>query len=261
MHIDEVNNSRFYQFPQWLLEEPYVKLNYRAKLIYMLLFDRRSLSVKNNWFDENRNVFVYFTNQQLMELLCCSEKSIISAKKKLSEFGLLKEVQQGVNKPNKLFIIGTEKNTVRNCKNYRSGTEKNTGQELNNLQSIKTNNINTNISRPIYQDNNNNTNNIYSVFEQAFGRLLSPFEIEDIPKSVREFGEELVTYALKEAVMNNKVNMKYINGIFNNWRKEGIKTLEQVEENKRNRKRSRKTERDYEYDPQYDLDLIARGEV
>ncbi|VGS52791.1 dnaD and phage-associated domain protein [Streptococcus pyogenes] len=47
MHIDEVKNNQFYQFPQWLLKEPYNVLSDKAKLIYMLLFDRRTLSVEN----------------------------------------------------------------------------------------------------------------------------------------------------------------------------------------------------------------------
>ncbi|HEL9630580.1 TPA: replication initiator protein A, partial [Streptococcus suis] len=73
MHIDEVRNNQFYQFPQWLLEEPYNKLSDRAKIMYMLLWDRRKLSAKNEWYDENGIVYVNYTNKRLMEKLNCSE--------------------------------------------------------------------------------------------------------------------------------------------------------------------------------------------
>lgn len=107
MHIEEVKNNQFYQFPQWLLKEPYNVLSDKAKLIYMLLFDRRTLSVENKWFDDDGKVYMYFTNEQFMELLKCSEKTIIKSKKELSNFGLLNEVRQGINKPNRLYINGT----------------------------------------------------------------------------------------------------------------------------------------------------------
>ena len=69
MHIDEVRNNLFYQFPQWLLKEPYNNLSHRAMLMYMLLWDRRGLSEKNNWYDKDGKVYAYFTNEQFMEVL------------------------------------------------------------------------------------------------------------------------------------------------------------------------------------------------
>lgn len=68
-------------------------------------------------------------------------------------------------------------------------------------------------------------------FERELGRLLSPFEIEDLQKTIEEdkVSVELVRAALKEAVFNNKTNWKYIQAILRNWRREGITTLAQVE--------------------------------
>ena len=67
--------------PQWLYDPPYNLLSDKAKQIYMFLFDRRTLSIQNKWFDEKGDVFVYYTNEQLMEKLNCSNKPIIQAKK------------------------------------------------------------------------------------------------------------------------------------------------------------------------------------
>ncbi len=67
-------------------------------------------------------------------------------------------------------------------------------------------------------------------FETGFGRLLSPFEIEDIEKWVKEdgFPEPVIREALREAVLGGKPFMKYIQGILRNWKAKGLFTVEQV---------------------------------
>ncbi|HEM5565222.1 TPA: DnaD domain protein [Streptococcus suis] len=72
--------------------------------------------------------------------------------------------------------------------------------------------------------------NLFKDFEKGLGRFLSPFEIEDIEKWVNEdhFDESVIREALREAVLNGKVFMKYINGILRNWKKQGLLTVEAV---------------------------------
>ena len=69
-------------------------------------------------------------------------------------------------------------------------------------------------------------------FERELGRMLSPFELEDLQKTIREdkTDPDLVRAALREAVFNGKTNWNYINAILRNWRREGITTMRQVEE-------------------------------
>ena len=68
-------------------------------------------------------------------------------------------------------------------------------------------------------------------FQQELGRLLTPFEIEDLSKTIQDdkINPELVTAALREAVFNGKANWRYIQAILRNWRREGITTVAQVE--------------------------------
>ncbi|HGA0567759.1 TPA: replication initiator protein A [Streptococcus agalactiae] len=250
MHIEEVKNNQFYQFPQWLLKEPYNVLSDKAKLIYMLLFDRRTLSVENKWFDDDGKVYMYFTNEQFMELLKCSEKTIIKSKKELSNFGLLNEVRQGINKPNRLYINGTVKVTGQDLNNLQHGTVKVTGQDLNNLQGINTNNINTNISilnnQNLVSSNQTTTNYIYSIAEQEFGRLLSPMEIETIRTMIKENNHDLIKEAIKRTKLQGKTNLNYVRGILRNWRDDNITTIEQIEAKEKSRKS--KQEEVSEYD-------------
>ena len=77
----------------------------------------------------------------------------------------------------------------------------------------------------------NDLKSLVETFQQELGRLLSPFEIEDLEKSLKEDGTSanLIKEALREAVLNGKPNWKYIQAILRNWRHEGIKSVAQVE--------------------------------
>ncbi|GAB6681286.1 DnaD domain-containing protein [Streptococcus uberis] len=90
--------------------------------------------------------------------------------------------------------------------------------------------------QPVHdEDQGNQFKQIVSEFERELGRFLSPFELEDLEKTVKEDKTDidLIREALKEAVFNGKTNWKYIQAILRNWRKEGITNLYQVEERKR----------------------------
>lgn len=127
----------FFKFPKpFIYDEKYKSLSNHAKLLYMLLFGRLELSIKNGWHDRDGNVFQYYTNEQLMVDLNSSEKTIIKFKKELKDVGLLKEVRQGNNLPNRIYISAVD------------GTVNSTVSELEILQTNKTDNNEI--------DNNNN---------------------------------------------------------------------------------------------------------
>ena len=228
MKINEVKNNAFYQMPQWLYEPPCNVLSDKAKQIYMFLFDRRTLSIQNKWFDEKGDVFVYYTNEQLMEKLNCSKPTIISAKKELADIGLLREFRQGVNKPNRLYI---------------SGSKKTLPQEVKKLDTIKTDNIKTNISR-LSEPDGAGGNTLYSIEDapaendlgivhdwifSEFGRFPTPFEIEDLKAFLQDHNKEVIKLAIKECVGNGKPYFKYLSGILRDWKQKGLTTVELVE--------------------------------
>ena len=87
------------------------------------------------------------------------------------------------------------------------------------------------------QPASNDLKSLVETFQQELGRLLSPFEIEDLEKSLKEDGTsaDLIKEALREAVLNGKPNWKYIQAILRNWRHEGIKSVAQVEAKRQER--------------------------
>lgn len=65
---------------------------------------------------------------------------------------------------------------------------------------------------------------IYSKFENEFGRTLSPIEYEIINNWINNnINEEMIIKALKEAVLNGVSNLKYIDKILCEWTKKEIK--------------------------------------
>ena len=246
MKINEVKNNAFYQLPQWLFDPEYKDMSLRAKVVYALIFDRRSLSLENNWYDKNGDVYIYFTNQQMMDKLNCSEKTIISSKKELEKYGLIKEVRQGVNRPNRLYINGTVKITGQELEKLQPGTVKITGQELEKLQPIKTNNINTNITNINDDDRPQKLENIQSgsiaQTLRSRGFKLDQIQFQQLFDYIALDGMriELVQLAISKSADNEARNFRYLKSILDNWRKNGVTTVEEAEQADEKYKSSKK---------------------
>lgn len=71
---------------------------------------------------------------------------------------------------------------------------------------------------------------LYTCFEKEFGRPLSPFECETLGMWMDDDMHEpiIIKAALRESVMSGKLNFRYIDRILFEWKKNGIKTIEQA---------------------------------
>lgn len=96
-------SERFYALPKILFENPiYEDMRLDAKVAYAMLKDRLDLSFKNNWIDEDGNIYLVYSNSNLMKILNCSKSTLLRIKKQLSEYGLIREVQQSTSKSGNL---------------------------------------------------------------------------------------------------------------------------------------------------------------
>lgn len=249
----EVEKFQFYKMPKWLFEEPYSELSSNAKLMYMMMFDRLALSIKNKWYDENERLYIYFTIEQFKDKLNISRQTVINCKKELIQHNLLEEVRQGFNKPNLLYITGLHITGLPEVENLDHGSQESRFLEVENLDAIKTNITKTNILRLNNQDcprQKTTTNPIYSIAEQEFGRLLSPSENELISKWLSQsdyaYSQDLIKKAIELTRLAGKTNLKYAGGILRNWHDNNITTVEQVEVEEK--AKSKKKEEATEYD-------------
>ena len=69
-HGYESEQFAFYRIPKVLFTDDYFKdLSSDAKILYGLMLDRMSLSIKNNWIDEEDRVYIIFTLEQVMQYM------------------------------------------------------------------------------------------------------------------------------------------------------------------------------------------------
>jgi DnaD/phage-associated family protein len=260
--INEVKNNTFYQFPQWLLDEDFKELSLRSKIVYMLIFDRRSYSMKNNWYDKNGDVYVYFPIEEFMKVLSCSRQSIVNAKKELVEIGLIKEVRQGVNKPNRLYINGSLENRPQDVQKLDAGSLENRPQDVQKLDAgslenrpqdvqkldgiktkyIKTNitNINNDDDRPQKLENIQSGTIAQTLRSRGF--KLDQIQFQQLFDYIALDGMniELVQLAISKSADNEARNFRYLKSILDNWKKNGVTTVEEAEKADEKYKSSKK---------------------
>ena len=196
----------FFKFPKpFIYDEKYKVLSNNAKMLYMLLFDRLELSLKNGWHDKEGNVFQYYTNDQLMiDLNCNSNKTIIKIKKELKDAGLMTEVRQGMNLPNRIYLEalnGSVENTFQEVQKVHIGSVENTLSEVQKVHTIKTentktenNNINSVISE-ILDYLNELTNSSFRVTNKNNQRLIAArlnegYTVDDIKLVIKDKTDE-----------------------------------------------------------------------
>jgi DNA replication protein len=71
---------------------------------------------------------------------------------------------------------------------------------------------------------------LFSVFEQEFGRLLSPNECQIVAGWLDEdrYTDEIIRFALKEAVFAGKLSFRYIDRILLNWSRNRVTNAEEA---------------------------------
>lgn len=105
---DEAEQFIYFRIPRQLITDPRFKhLSTDAKLLYGMLLDRMSLSVKNGWHDEDGRVYIYYTVEEICGDMNCGRDK---AMKMLADLdtrkgvGLINRVKQGQGKPTKLYV-------------------------------------------------------------------------------------------------------------------------------------------------------------
>ena len=135
----------FFKMPKFLIyNEDFRNMSNDARILYMLLRERHELSIINEWYDEQDNVFIYFKREEMQELLNLSKNTIPKIVNELKELGLVEEERQGVNKPNRIYLLAPLETSVttlstRSPKNCASGVPNIETLDSQNLTPNKTN--------------------------------------------------------------------------------------------------------------------------
>ena len=93
--VNEVLDNVVYQIPKELLVNPiYNNLDSNSILLYGLLLDRLSVSMKNKWFDKDGNIYLIYSRKEAQKMLKLSDKTTTKAFKTLEEAKLIYEIRR-----------------------------------------------------------------------------------------------------------------------------------------------------------------------
>ncbi len=105
-NCEEIDKFTFYRMPKVLITDDYFKkLSCESKLLYGLLLDRAGLSKKSNWIDEKNRLYVYFKNEEVMDMLNVGKNKAVAMFKELEEIGLIIRKKQGQGKPTRVYVM------------------------------------------------------------------------------------------------------------------------------------------------------------
>ena len=165
----EAEQFSFYRVPRLLIKDERFKgLSSDAKLLYGLMLDRMSLSMKNGWFDDENRAYIHYTVESIMEDLGCARATcakIIAELDSKKGIGLIEKKRQGLGKPDIIYVknfVGIEQNkqkestekelanievstevqklNVKKFKNHMSRSSKTELQEIQNTDFQRFNN-------------------------------------------------------------------------------------------------------------------------
>lgn len=105
---DEAEMFQYFRIPRQLItEERFKSVSTDAKLLYGMLLDRMSLSVKNQWFDQDGRVYIYYTVEEICQDMTCGRDKAMKLLAELDTgrgIGLIERIRQGQGKPTKIYV-------------------------------------------------------------------------------------------------------------------------------------------------------------
>lgn len=186
----EADQFSFYKIPRLLVKDARFKeLSSDAKLLYGLMLDRMSLSMKNNWLDEENRAYIYYTMESIMEDLGCAKEKCAKVLAELDSkkgYGLIEKKRQGLGKPDIIYVM--------------------------NFITIENNDSNNNQKEPANADNITEVRK--SNFKKFENQTTASSEIK--PQEVREsnhskFGNQTLASSENEPQEVRKANPNYTN--------------------------------------------------
>ena len=148
----EADQFSFYRIPKALFtNECFKDLSSDAKILYGLMLDRMSLSIKNQWFDEENRAYIYFSIEDIMELLNCGRNKAVKSLQELDDekgIGLIEKRRQGFGK---VTIIYVKSFIQEECEEQKK--EKPKMVKFTNQTSVEEEE-----TEEVYISNSNNTN-------------------------------------------------------------------------------------------------------
>lgn len=103
------SQNAFFRLPRALYEkECFRGLSNDAKTLYALMLDRMSLSLANEWLDEDGKVYINYSLEDIMTTLNCGKTKAVALLKELdseSGIGLIEKKNMGIAKASVFYVM------------------------------------------------------------------------------------------------------------------------------------------------------------
>ncbi len=132
----EADQFSFYRIPKILFTDAkFSKVSVEAKVLYGLLLDRMSLSIKNGWIDDENRVYIYFKLEDAMEFMGIGKDKGVKLFAELDSekgCGLIIKKRQGLGKPTVIYVMNF--NSSSDVANQGKKRGKTFGQNVRNIE-------------------------------------------------------------------------------------------------------------------------------
>ncbi len=261
--IQEKYKEKFFQLPKvFFTNDSYKKMSNDAKISYAILKDRLELSIKNNWVDNNGNIYFIYTVTELEGILNCGNKKVAKIKKELENNELLIQKRQGLNKPNLLYLLKpvitkkdiykvdqlerdfettddkeVSKRHVQKCQKDTSRNVKKTRQDMSKRHANDTDFSHTDFSHTDFshttttEKNSSGSSRISKIIRTIQKNLnieMNTKYKEELSKSLSKFNDDIINYAIEHTSLHAKNPKPFLLKILQKWEENNIDTVEQA---------------------------------
>lgn len=134
----DLERFQFFMLPKILvMGEQFKTISSDAKILYACLFDRISLSAKNDWLDEEGRIYIIFTIEEIMKTINRSRPTAVKALDELDKntggIGLIERKRLGFGKPNIIYVKDFTSYEGEKLENQTSSSKEIELQEVKNF--------------------------------------------------------------------------------------------------------------------------------
>lgn len=215
MRAEDVKNMTHYQVPKWLMDMFLAgEITAGGFKTYILMYDRLRLSIKNGWIDDNGEVYIKYSYEELLEDLRANSKTTVSNNiKELERLGLISKVKcYSSSNIYYLTIYSTENCTsTKDCTSTKNCTT--VVQEKCN--SVVQENCTTSSTENLYASKNNYNKNNTSKNNYNKNNIGEKLATENISSELKEKLSEYIVYRkeIKKPINSYRVITAILNRI------------------------------------------------
>ena len=199
----QADRFSFIKIPRVILfDKEFAGMSAEAKILYAAMLDRVSLSIQNDWIDDENRVYICFSQENTMAVLSCGKEKATKTIKELLSYDLIRKVRVGQGKFDRIYVMNCESDDPSVTDDYRASSDSFTaGSRSSNIEHSevrksnfkKSENRTSRSSKPEHQEvrkaNRNKTNMIQTDHIQT--QSINPSDetnIAEAPQTPREDG-------------------------------------------------------------------------